>query len=269
MNIDYETLKTKLAECSNLCYDSFHSKIVSNYKLNISFKDLISNYNSLFQLVNRYIELIVNNEITKIKDVILFFENGFEYLDNSKCYNENDIKDFLSNYLQMLVEAYTEYNFLYTGKAFVHAHRNDLLFGGGKKQLHVKFDRSRPSLVDNNWFDEPNLKGMKNTLMVPNLCTLLSYHSLYLMFHVTEAYLKRFDYSGKLKLDYNSIEKIDDKLDEFKKFLKEQVNTKFIYFMKKELSVKVKISCGMNCLIDEKDNCLIEYCNPKVIIYLL
>jgi hypothetical protein len=89
------------------------------------------------------------------------------------------------------------------------------------------------------------------------------------MFHVTEAYLKRVDYNGKLKLDYNSIENIDGKLNEFRNFLKEQVNTKFIYFMKKELSVKVNIKCGMNCLIDEKDNCLIEYCNPKVIIYLL
>jgi len=268
MNIDYETLKTKLAEYSNLCYDSFYSKIVSNHKLNISFKDLISNYNSLFQLVNRYIELIINNEIAKIKDVILFFENGFEYVDNSKCYIENDIKDFLSTYLQMLVEAYTEYSFLYTGKAIANAHRNDLHYGGGKKQLHVNFDRNRSSLEDNRWFEEPNLKGMKNTLMVSNLCTLLSYHYLYLMFHVTKAYLKRFDYSGKLKLDYNSIEKIDGKLNEFNKFLKEQVSTKFIYFMKKELSVKVKISCGMNCLI-EKDNCSIEYCDPKVIIYLL
>ena len=106
---------------------------------------------------------------------------------------------------------------------------------------------------------------MKNTLMIPNLCTLLSYHSLYLMFQVTEAYLKRFNYNGKLKLDYNSIQNIDDKLSEFNKFLKEQVSTKYIYFMKKELSVKVKISCGINSL----NGCLIEYCDPKVIIYLL
>ena len=262
MSINYETLKTKLAEVSNLCYDSFHSKIVTDSKLNIDVKELIGNYNLLFQLANRYIELIINNEITKIKDALLLFENGFEYLDNSTCYVENDIKDFLSSYLQMLVEAFTEYNFLYTGKALAHAHRNDLNFGGGNKQLHVKFDRNRPSYEEKHWFDEPNLRGMKNTLIVPNLCTLLSYHSLYLMFHVTEAYLKRLNYSGKLKLNYNSIENIDYKLSEFNNFLREQVSTKYIYFMNKRLSVKVKISCGI-----ENDKCEIEYCDPKVIIY--
>ena len=84
------------------------------------------------------------------------------------------------------------------------------------------------------------------------------------MFHITEAYLKRLNYSGKLKLKYNSIENIDYKLSEFNNFLREQVSTNYIYFMNKRLSVKVKISCGI-----ENDKCGIEYCDPKVITYLL
>lgn len=262
MKLDYETLKTKLMEESSALYSIFISKIVRCKPLGIDFKILIERFNNYFTLVATYIKFIINNEIGKINDTIDFFQNGFDYIEKSLTHIDNDVEDLLSIYLQMLYEAFTEYNFLHTGKAFAFAHLNDINHGG---KLHVKFDRTFEEVYNTyRWFDEPKLKDLKNALMSPSIpCTMLSYHSMYIMYHITKTYLKRNNYTGKLNLDYNSIEDMDNKLNEFIQFLKNKVNTNYLYFINNNISVKVKISCGTSSFIDNQ--CSIEYAESKVI----
>jgi hypothetical protein len=264
MKIDYDLIKLKLAQVSNECYDLFYSKILLNKNLNIDVIELINKFNTFFNLASIYIEFVINNEISKINDTIAFFQNGFEYLNNLTDYVEDDVKEFLSIILQYLYESFTEYSFLHTGKACAFAHQNDINL---HKNLHVKFSRD-PNVYNNHkWFDDPNLKSMKNTLIgkFAVSCTILSYHSLYLMFRITEQYLKRIKYRGNVELDYNIIEGIDSKLNEFFKFLKSQANTKYLYFMNDKLSIKVRITCGIYSF-ENNNNCFIEYQDSKVII---
>ena len=63
MKIDYDSVKTKLAEVTTGCYELFRGKVLSNKNLNIEVKELINRFNTFFNLASQYIELVINNAL--------------------------------------------------------------------------------------------------------------------------------------------------------------------------------------------------------------
>ena len=222
MKYSYEELKIKLHEQSRDVYEKFSCTIAPRKVLGAeNMKGVVTQFNDYFELVSQYVDFIINNEVSKINDTILFFQNGFNYMDGTISYDDNDMKEFLSIYLQMLYEAIIEYGFLYTGKVYAFAHQNDV--NNKASNMYTKFSRSLKEYTEGQLFN--NIKNLKGREKIFNILkphehsldshTILSYHSVELMYHITDKYLKGKEYKGKLQLKYDAVERIDHKLNEF------------------------------------------------------
>jgi hypothetical protein len=261
---DYETLKFRLSTVSDKINQKYNSTIL---RRRITSCDLVvKEFNEFFKLASSYIGFIVDNEMSKINAALAFFNDGFKYKNGNVEYISSDIHSLLSIYLQLLTESFTEYSFLHDGKAKAFSHANDLNCTINVEKIHSKIDRSNSAYTALRIFDEiSDLKHFRNTMISESPCTNLSYHSLYLMYHVTNEYLRlKTKNKQKLFVDYNPIEEIDNKLNEFNNFLKKQVRQNVIYFQSRKLSVIVIIKCDSDSL-DKKD-CFIKYSKNLVCI---
>jgi len=262
----YESVKTSLSKLSDVII-SRYKKIVTGKQPQVDLKTLVQDCNKFFREAYYYIEIIIENETSKIDAALNFFNDGFQYKNESADYYSEDIRSLLTMLLQLLTESFTEYSFLHTGKAVAFQHLNDL--NNTNVKIHTKIDRNDELKNNIHWFDKiSNLKIMKRTLIEESYpCTILSFHSLFLMFHIIQHHLITKKYKDKqVVLDYSFLENIDQKLNEFKQYLKSIIDKKFIYFLKYKLSVAVKIECGIDSYLNK--DCSISFARTQVICLL-